>query len=452
MPKIVATTILSLFIFVSPNFTPLFAQECEPFNEHGRSFSVDMMIPVPQNLQKLDARIEIVPSEFPKLISKLNSGDLPDAIVLGGQHIESLAERGDLAKLDAQNNSFEPFLSDSQMLMVGDDPYALPLFATSRVWVIRQDIAEKLGLDADFESQSAFEFLDTAKQAGYHMGLDYGNGNSAAADYLSVFNGLSNSGSGSKTVPKFDSKEGLEALEVLKKLSEYSNDQNVDSHEIAAGFVKGEYIAMSAWAHTADHAFRMASDTHGELSAVVVAPPLMSPNQSQNIPIYWYGLVFTHSIGAEDMKFVYCQIQNLFDPKYQGEKERRPLQWTKDGLVWSKGGEGVISAFGRGASYVPGGAVMLSLENGLSDVIPQALADQSNSPEGKLNQIDSLVQRDFEQYGGPSCVKNKSCFTLIPESFIWKTGGGNTCSTSACSSGQYCCDGKCQNKPCEKKK
>lgn len=450
MSRIVAKIFFFLFVVFNFSLGPVSAQECSPRTENGRSFTVDVFTHLPQNLEVLDGRIEVLHSEPAKLIAKFNAGNEPDAVVLGYQHLQGFAEAGVLVTLD-EDGLFEPFLPDSQMLKVGKASFALPLFATSRVWVIRKDIAEKSGLGIDFEYDSAFEILNAVKDSGYSIGLDYGNGYSAAADYLAIFNGLSNNGNGLKEFPKFDSDAGRKALEILKKLSEYSKHRNADSNEIAARFVMGDYIAMSAWAHTADRAFEMAQEQGQDLDALVIAPPPMSPDQRQNIPIYWQGLAFTASIAEDDMKFVYCQIQKLFAPTKPGDPRSRPLLWAQDGLVWSRGGEGVISAFGRGASYVPSGSAMLKLEVGLGEAIPQALKNGADYPARILNQLDSQIQQDIDERVEPLCLDYQSCFTPIPDSFIWKTGGGNTCSTSECSSGQHCCDGKCSNKPCKRK-
>ncbi|MCY4138125.1 MAG: hypothetical protein OXF56_07670 [Rhodobacteraceae bacterium] len=413
------------------------AQQCE-YDRFGRnSFQVAMAAPMTLDDHIFSRELnvfEVDPTYF---------GQMPDAIVLTAPTLGKLVERGSVIGLDEHYDSFEPFLSETQFLRVGDTAYALPLFASSRVWVVRKDIADEIGFDYSASYTSIFEFLENARYHGYGLGLDYGEEGALAADIFSVFNGLS--GTGLTIDLTFGSDTGRQALEAIQNLAGTDGVVTGSVGEIMEGFEQGRFVAISMWASSVDRYFDMIAHTG---HSVVIAPPVLLPDQRPSTQLFWTGVAFTGSLSPDEMRFVYCSLQATFAPSNQDPRDRFPLQWTQEGLAWSLGGEGVISALGRGASLPPTDPAVWILNERLGQLAKSAILNGYEPLDALPDELDDLLNEYVNRYGIPDCMRNRTCSTLIPESWIWKTGNGS-CSSSACSSGQYCCNGKCQNTPCK---
>lgn len=426
----IATTCLS---------QPSLAQQCDHMQIDKDTVSVAVAASNFPDLGFLDSRLEVVSTEF--------QADLPpDAIVLTAPLLGTLIKNGAVISLDSHIDSFELILPGSQFLRFGGTAYALPLFATSRVWVVRKDVVDDLGFD--LSALDVFEFLEQARWRfdvlgeGNVLGLDYGDSNAVAADFLSVFNGID------AALLTFVGDAGHHAFDAIEYLTDFADYRAETTEEVMNEYAAGHYVAISVWADDVDRYLdRITEAGH----SVIIAPPVLFPGQRPSTQLSWTGVAFTGSLEVEEMWLVYCSLQAALAQIDREVPGRFPLRWTQDGLAWSRGGEGVISSLGRGASFAPADPEFSSLQAYLGRLASEAIVEGHISSEEMLNELDAMLNQIIDDSDRSGCFWDQSCFRQIPQSEVWrKTVGGGTCSTAACSSGQYCCNGECQNTPCNK--
>lgn len=201
------------------------AQVCDPKDLLADSIKVWVVGSVDQSLGEFDRHLDLLRVEPSRLISSIAAGELPDVVVSPEDTLHTLISMGSLIPLSDVVGGFEPIMPASQMIEVAGVPYALPLYATGRVWVVRQDLVKRYGFSLPFEGDEVFEFLESAYADGHPIVLDYRSGEALAADFLSVLNGLSSSNNGTAAFPLIKTETVEKALSLLQRVVDHSPDR-----------------------------------------------------------------------------------------------------------------------------------------------------------------------------------------------------------------------------------
>ena len=307
-----------------------------------------------------------------------NPAEYTSAIVANTSIVALLNE--DLIRpLDDLVAQYGQDLLDSQLITIDGKIMAIAFMANAQHLMYRKDILEEIGAGVPQTYEELLEAAEMIRAAGIMqnpVGGAYAAGWNLAQEFNNMFIGFGGTffrpGS---AMPNVNSRAGIDALNMMKALSEYMNPDFLthDSNTTNAEYRAGNVALLNMWGSRAATQPTTDGVTEEVRAGHAIAGPMTVGGGS--IPastLFWDGWTVAKNISDAEAEATFIAMMNGIRPALMEDEEiRRQAVWLIDGYEPTEMAKGVFSAANMGTTPYP----MLPFIGLLHTAIGNELAD-----------------------------------------------------------------------------
>lgn len=261
--------------------------------------------------------------------------------------ITPLLNEGTIRPLNDLVEKYGQNLAPNQLIMVGDDIMAIAMMVNTQALTYRADIFEDLGLEVPTTYDELFAVADKIKEAGvvdYPLGGMTMSGWNLALEWINMYGGLAgNNYVNADGTPNFNNAEGIQALETIKKATEYMDPEYLvsDSTYVQQQMQQGKIAMANLWASRAG-----AMDNEAESTVVgkvnTAAAPLPAEGAAPVATLWWDGIVLAKNISDEEADAAFRVAMEGLD-REMVEANNDDAIWIVEGYQPGRLAEGAIA-------------------------------------------------------------------------------------------------------------
>lgn len=251
-------------------------------------------------------------------------------------------------------------LQESQLIRIGDDIMAVAFMANAQHLMYRKDILEQAGVEVPTTYEELLEVAKTIREQGIMqnpVGGAYAAGWNLAQEFNNMFLGYGGTHFKPGTAePNVNSEAGVNALNMMKALSEYMDPDFLthDSNATNAEYIAGKVAILNMWGSRASQQ----TSTEGVLQEVIdghaIAAPLTVGGGS--IPattLWWDGWTVGKNIPDEEAEATFIAMKHGIRPEMLNDETAPLAVWLIEGYEPSEDAQGVFAAATMGARPYP---------------------------------------------------------------------------------------------------
>lgn len=280
----------------------------------------------------------------------------------------------------------------NQLITIDGKVMAVAFMANAQHLVYRKDILEELDIAVPTSYEELLAAAENIRASGKlqnPVGGAYKTGWNLAQEFINMYIGTGGSFYKPGTAEvAINNAQGVEALEMMKKLSEYMNpdflthDSNLTSDEWEAGNV----ALMNMWGSRTGRLM----DNEGAEPVVyenttVGGPLTVGGSGKPATTLWWDGWTVAKNISDEDAEATFVALKNGISPSILNDETMGQAVWMIDGYKPAAVNQGVFDTIASGASPYPmlpyHGLLHTSIGDNVSDFLQgkesaeQALTD-----------------------------------------------------------------------------
>ncbi|MGR3610733.1 MAG: ABC transporter substrate-binding protein [Sulfitobacter sp.] len=283
-------------------------------------------------------------------------------------------------------------LQQTQLIKIGDDIMAVAFMANAQHLMYRKDVLEQAGVEAPKTYEEMLEVAKAIRDQGIMqnpVGGAYKAGWNLAQEFNNIFLGYGGSHfKAGSAEPNINNEAGVNALNMMKALSEYMNPDFLthDSNATNAEYRAGNVAIMNMWGSRASQQ----TSTEGVLDEVkaghaIGAPLTVGGGSTPASTLWWDGWTVGKNISDEEAEATFIAMKHGIRPDMLNEETSPLAVWLIKGYEPTDDAQGVFAAAKMGTPPYPMlpymGLLHSALGNELSDFMQgkesaeQALAD-----------------------------------------------------------------------------
>ncbi|MEL7460909.1 MAG: extracellular solute-binding protein [Pseudomonadota bacterium] len=284
-------------------------------------------------------------------------------------------------------------LKPNQLIKVGDDVLAVAFMANAQHLVYRSDVLSEVGAEPPATYEEMLETAEAIRAAGIMenpVGGAYMAGWNLAQEFNNMFLGYGGEHFKPGTAePNVNTEAGVNALNMMKALSEYMNPDFLthDSNATNAEYRAGNVALMNMWGSRAATLVEADGVPQDVIDGFAIAGPMtVGGGTKPASTLWWDGWTVAKNISDEDAEATFLAMMNGIDPSLMADEEvAKQAVWLIDGYQPTEAAVGVFAAAEAGTTpypYLPYmGLMHTALGNELADFMQgkesaeQALAD-----------------------------------------------------------------------------
>ena len=313
--------------------------------------------------------------------------------IIANSSIVALMNEDVIRPLDDLVAKYGKGLQKSQLIKIGDSIMAVAFMANAQHLMYRADVLKEIGVEPPKTYEDMLSAAKMIRDKGIMenpVGGAYAAGWNLAQEFNNMFLGYGGSHfkSGSAQ-PNVSSEAGVNALNMMKALSEYMNPDFLthDSNATNAEYRAGNIALLNMWGS------RAASQTtaEGVIDAVknnhsIAGPMTVGGGSTPASTLWWDGWTVAKNISDAEAEATFIAMINAIHPdKMKDEKIRTQAVWLIDGYKPTDAAIGVFEAAKMSTTPYPMlpymGLLHTALGNELADFMQgkesasQALSD-----------------------------------------------------------------------------
>ena len=313
--------------------------------------------------------------------------------IIANSSIVALMNEDVIRPLDDLVAKYGKGLQKSQLIKIGDNIMAVAFMANAQHLMYRADVLKEIGVEPPKTYEDMLSAAKMIRDKGIMenpVGGAYAAGWNLAQEFNNMFLGYGGSHfkSGSAQ-PNVNSEAGVNALNMMKALSEYMNPDFLthDSNATNAEYRAGNIALLNMWGS------RAASQTtaEGVIDAVksnhsIAGPMTVGGGSTPASTLWWDGWTVAKNISDAEAEATFIAMMNAIHPdKMKDEKIRTQAVWLIDGYKPTDAAIGVFEAAKMSTTPYPMlpymGLLHTALGNELADFMQgkesasQALSD-----------------------------------------------------------------------------
>ena len=313
--------------------------------------------------------------------------------IIANSSIVALMNEDVIRPLDDLVAKYGKGLQKSQLIKIGDNIMAVAFMANAQHLMYRADVLKEIGVEPPKTYEDMLSAAKMIRDKGIMenpVGGAYAAGWNLAQEFNNMFLGYGGSHfkSGSAQ-PNVSSEAGVNALNMMKALSEYMNPDFLthDSNATNAEYRAGNIALLNMWGS------RAASQTtaEGVIDAVknnhsIAGPMTVGGGSTPASTLWWDGWTVAKNISDAEAEATFIAMINAIHPdKMKDEKIRTQAVWLIDGYKPTDAAIGVFEAAKMSTTPYPMlpymGLLHTALGNELADFMQgkesasQALSD-----------------------------------------------------------------------------
>lgn len=252
-------------------------------------------------------------------------------------------------------------LAKNQLITINGQVMAVAFMANAQHLVYRSDVLAEIGV----EPPSTYEeMLDAAKMIREKgilenpVGGAYASGWNLAQEFNNMFLGYGGQHFKPGTAePSVNSEAGVNALNMMKSLSEYMNPDFLthDSNATNAEYRAGNVALMNMWGSRA----ATMTDADGVPQEVIdgfaiAGPMTVGGGSTPASTLWWDGFTVAKNISDAEAEATFIALKNAIDPSILGDDEvAKQAVWLIDGYEPTPAAVGVFAAANSGTIPYP---------------------------------------------------------------------------------------------------
>ncbi|GLR52909.1 extracellular solute-binding protein [Shinella yambaruensis] len=288
-------------------------------------------------------------------------------------------------------------LKPNQLIKVGGDIVAIAMMVNTQEFAYRKDIFDELGLDVPKTYDQVFEAAEKIRQSGkvdYPLGGMTMSGWNMALEWLNVYASLAgDSFLNADGTPNFNNENGIKALELLKRASEYMDPEYLvsDSTFVQQQMQQGKIAMANIWASRAG-----AADNEAESKVVgkiyTAASPLAAEDARPVAMLFWDGIVIPRNISDEAAEAAFrVAMEGLDTEMVQAHND--DAVWLIEGYKPGRLAEGAVATASAQPSPI---SYPMTIEMGL---IHSAIGNQISGFFTGAKSAEAALRAAEEEYG-----------------------------------------------------
>ncbi len=243
-------------------------------------------------------------------------------------------------------------LAPNQLITVGGDIMAVAFMANAQHLVYRADVLEQVGLEPPTTYEDMLAAAEAIREAGvmeYPVGGAYAAGWNLAQEFNNMFIGYGGEFFEPGTAePAVNSEAGVQALEMMKALSEYMNPDFLthDSNATNAEFRAGNVALMNMWGSRAATLTTAEGVPQEVVDGFAIAGPMtVGDGDIPASTLWWDGWTVASNISDEEAEATFIAMMNGTRPELMADDEiRTQAVWLVPGYEPTEAAVGVFAA------------------------------------------------------------------------------------------------------------
>lgn len=336
---------------------------------------------------KIEARVSVVGNEFPAIQTvgagaqactgaevstnltadhqKINvagmSGNPAEytSAIIANSSIVALMNEDVIRPLDDLVAKHGKDLKKNQLITINGKIMAVAFMANAQHLVYREDVLNKIGVEPPKTYEEMLAAADKIRKAGIMqnpVGGAYKAGWNLAQEFNNMFLGYGGRHFREGTAqPTVNSSEGIQALSMMKALSEYMNPDFLthDSNAANAEFRAGNVAIMNMWGSRAATLVEADGVSQEVKDGMNIAGPMtVGGGFIPASTLWWDGWTVAKNISDAEAEATFIAMMNGIDPSILNDEDiRRQAVWLIDGYTPTDAARGVFAA--AQASTIP---------------------------------------------------------------------------------------------------
>ena len=313
--------------------------------------------------------------------------------IIANSSIVALINNDVIRPLDDLVAEYGEGLNRNQLITIDGEVMAVAFMANAQHLVYRADVLEQVGMEPPTTYEELLEAAEAIRAAGIMenpVGGAYAAGWNLAQEFNNMFLGYGGVHFEPGTaVPNVNSEAGVQALEMMRALSEYMNPDFLthDSNATNAEYRAGNIALMNMWGSRAATLVTADGVPQEVVDGFAIAGPMtVGGGDIPASTLWWDGWTVASNISDEEAEATFIAMMNGTRPELmQDEEVRTQAVWLIPGYEPTPAAIGVFAAAEAGTIPYPMlpfmGLMHTALGNELSDFMQgnesaeQALAD-----------------------------------------------------------------------------
>ena len=252
-------------------------------------------------------------------------------------------------------------LNRNQLITIGGEVMAVAFMANAQHLVYRADVLDQLGLDVPTSYEDMLAAAQAIREAGIMenpVGGAYAAGWNLAQEFNNMFLGYGGEHFVAGTAePNVNSEAGIQALEMMRALSEYMNPDFLthDSNATNAEFRAGNVALMNMWGSRAATLVTADGVPQEVVDGFAIAGPMtVGGGDIPASTLWWDGWTVASNISDEEAEATFIAMMNGIRPELMEDEEiRTQAVWLIPGYEPTEAAVGVFAAAEMGTIPYP---------------------------------------------------------------------------------------------------
>ncbi|EHI48175.1 ABC-type sugar transport system, periplasmic component [SAR116 cluster alpha proteobacterium HIMB100] len=243
-------------------------------------------------------------------------------------------------------------LKKNQLITINGKVMAVAFMANAQHLVYREDVLKKIGMEAPKTYEDMLAAAEKIRSAGIMqnpVGGAYKAGWNLAQEFNNMFLGYGGSHfKDGSAQPNVNSAAGVNALNMMKSLSEYMNPDFLthDSNATNAEFRAGNVAIMNMWGSRAATLVDVDGVSDEVKNGMKLAGPMtVGGGSTPASTLWWDGWTVAKNVSDAEAEATFIAMMNGIDPSIiKDEDIRKQAVWLIDGYTPTDAARGVFAA------------------------------------------------------------------------------------------------------------
>lgn len=338
---------------------------------------------------EINARVNIVGNEFPAIqtvgagASECTGGEVSKNLTADHQKINLAGMQGDPAEYTSAivaNSSIVALMNEdvirplddlvaahgeglkkNQLITINGKVMAVAFMANAQHLVYRKDVLDQIGVEPPKSYEELLEAAKMIREKGIMenpVGGAYKAGWNLAQEFNNMFLGFGGQHfEAGSAVPSVNSEAGVQALEMMKALSEYMNPDFLthDSNATNAEYRAGNVALMNMWGSRAATLVEADGVPQEVVDGFAIAGPMtVGGGSTPASTLWWDGWTVAKNVSDDEAASTFKALTHAIRPAILDDEETAiQAVWLIDGYDPTPAAEGVFAAAQSGTIPYP---------------------------------------------------------------------------------------------------